>query len=229
MIISLRSGHNPNCFGAIGNINEALEMRKFYYEVEKILVAAGHKVINCNSENRDKDIELHEGVNISNKYNNVDIFISLHMNKHKGAAHGVEAWTWGSTSRANNIAAKLCQNFSKYLGFYNRGLKYKNTWLEMKAVKAPNIILETCFCDNDNDCNKWNSYSLEYKARVLCNAIDSNIPIKESNNNNNNNAGVETFYRVVCGSFKNMDNAITRQNLLQEKGFKDVFIDVYKK
>ncbi|WP_162266595.1 N-acetylmuramoyl-L-alanine amidase, partial [Clostridium botulinum] len=87
MRIGLRAGHSPNCTGAIGIVREHDEMKKFYKYVSDVLTQYGHTIIDCNSNASSQSSELNEGVIKANN-NNVDLFISLHMNSFNGQAHG---------------------------------------------------------------------------------------------------------------------------------------------
>lgn len=173
MKIGLRAGHSPNCLGAMGIVNEHEQMKKYYEVVKRILEKYGHTVIDCNSNATTANAELSEGVNKANS-NNVDLFISLHMNSFNGEANGTEVLVSSASSKAYPYAKKLVDNFAE-LGFFNRGVKYEKLF-EMNRCKAPNIISEICFCDSKKDIDIYNKYSFEQLAYVLCNAIDSNIP-----------------------------------------------------
>lgn len=178
MKIGLRAGHSPNCLGAVELRNEWACMNELYKYVEATLKEYGHTVINCNTTAGTQDQELFAGVSRANA-NNVDLFMSLHMNCSDGNGHGVEAWTYNRFSRANAIAERLCKNFST-LGLYNRGVQYNSNYYEMRHADAPNIIFETMFCDNAHDINKvWSPTSYEKMGRLIANAIDPNIPIEK--------------------------------------------------
>ncbi|MBW6410617.1 N-acetylmuramoyl-L-alanine amidase [Clostridium weizhouense] len=175
MKIGLRAGHSENCKGAIGIVDEYDQMEKYYTVIKKLLEKYGHVVIDCNSNARTQNKELSEGANKANN-NNVDLFISLHMNASNGKGYGTEVLISSKSSKAYPYAKKLVDNYAS-LGFYNRGIKFVNLY-EMRKIIAPNIISEICFCDNQNDINIYNRYSWEQLAYIFCNAIDDNIPIK---------------------------------------------------
>jgi len=46
---------------------------------------------------------------------------------------------------------------------------------EMHHISAPNIIFETCFCDNKSDVILFNQIGLEQLALTFCKAIDESI------------------------------------------------------
>lgn len=175
MKIGLRAGHSKNCRGASGLRDEWESMNVLYSYVADMLEANGHTVINCNSAASTQNGELSEGANKANS-EDLDLFISLHMNSFNGQACGVEAWTFGETSRANPVAKRLCDNYAK-LGFYNRGVKYNSNYYEMRHIDAPNVIFETCFCDSAKDIAIWSSIPWETLALNICNAIEPNISL----------------------------------------------------
>ena len=175
MKIGLRGGHSPNCIGSVGLVNEYEQMQIFYKYVRDILVEHGHIVIDCNSDAPSQNTELREGAIKANN-NNVDLFISLHMNaslNHNG--YGTECHVASLSSKSVPYAKRICSNF-ELLGFFNRGIRI-SSFYEMRNVAAPNIIFELCFCDNKKDINIYNKYSWEELASSFCNAIDSSIPI----------------------------------------------------
>lgn len=174
MKIGLRAGHSDNCTGAIGIVDEHEQMKKYYVAVKSAFEQYGHTVVDCNSNGFTPGAELSEGANKANS-NNVDLFISLHMNASNGQGHGTEALVSSANSKAYNYANNLCNNFN-LLGFTNRGVKTSTSLYEMNHVEAPNIIFEICFCDNEADIDIYNKYSWDELAYILCNSIDSNIP-----------------------------------------------------
>ncbi|OOM71079.1 autolysin [Clostridium puniceum] len=174
MKIGLRAGHSDNCPGAIGIVDEHEQMKVFYSSVKTILENYGHTVIDCNSNASTPSRELSEGAYKANS-NNVELFVSLHMNASDGQGYGTEAWVSSINSKSYNRANNLCVNFGS-LGFTNRGVKTSSTLYEMKYVAAPNIIFEICFCDSQIDIDIYNKYSWEKLSYMFANAIDSNIP-----------------------------------------------------
>ncbi|WP_244833356.1 N-acetylmuramoyl-L-alanine amidase [Clostridium sp. BJN0001] len=173
MKIGLRAGHSDNCQGAVGIVNEHEQMKKYYNYIKEVLTKYGHTVIDCNSNANTENMELAEGASKANN-NNVDLFISLHMNCFNGQAHGAECLVSSTSSRAYAYATRLVNNYAS-LGFSNRGVKCQKLY-EMNHIAASNIISEICFCDSAADIDIYNKYSWEQLAYAFCNAIDSNIP-----------------------------------------------------
>lgn len=172
MKIGLRGGHSINCVGAVGLVHEYGQMQQFYNYVSKLLIENGHEVIDCNSNAATQGMELAEGVHKANS-NDVELFISLHMNSYDKVAHGTECHIASTSSRSYEYAKRICSNF-ELLGFKNRGVKVSSLY-EMKNVKAPNIIFELCFCDSQKDIDIYNKYSWDELAHAFANAIDGSI------------------------------------------------------
>ena len=113
MKIGLRGGHSPNCKGAVGILDEQTEVRKIYNALAPILQAAGHTVVNCNSDAYSVSGELSEGTNKANS-NGCNVYITIHMNASGGAGNGTEVWLYdGSNGTMNSIADNICNNFAK--------------------------------------------------------------------------------------------------------------------
>lgn len=230
MRIGLRGGHSKNAMGAIGIRNEYKCMQELYRYTKKVLEEYGHTVVNCNSDAASENGELSEGACKAN-IENVDYFISLHMNCFNGTAHGTEAYVYNSNSRAKCIAERLVNNFEG-LGLYNRGVKYSDKYYEMRNVKAPNIIFETLFCDSERDISIWSPTPYEKMAHLIANAIDTNIPKEIGSLEEKDEETIQeregVYYRVIAGSYSKKENAEKLVNDLKNKGY-DVFIDRYEK
>ena len=170
MKIGLRGGHSPNCKGAMGILDEQAEVRKIYYELTPMLQAAGHTVINCNSDEYNSPADLSRGTNTANA-NGCDIFISIHMNKFNGSGKGTECWLYNaSNGTMNTIADKICQNFAAK-GFRNRGIKYNTGFHDLNATRMPAMIVETLFCDNSYDVGLYNALGAKGIAELIAAAI----------------------------------------------------------
>lgn len=200
MKIGIRDGHSPNCKGAIALRDEQACMRILCTEVIEVLNKHGHEVVYCGSNASTENGELSEGINKANS-NNVDIFISLHMDvskEHK--ANGTCSFVAkGARKSIRDIAQRLVDNFET-LGLQNRGVRESN-YREMREVNAPNIIFETMFCDNPHDINEvWSPTPYEKMALLIANAIDPTIKENE-------------LYRVVVQYFNSKKDA---ENCQQE-------------
>lgn len=231
MKIGLRGGHSPYAKGAIGIIDEQSSVRDLSYKVKAVLEAYGHTVIDCNSNAKTVSGELSEGTNKANS-NNCDLYITLHMNAFNGSAQGVEALVYNSAStKAVAIGQRACTNLQS-LGLVNRGIKYRQDLHDLSASRMQACLIEVLFCDNRNDVDIWKKTSWDTLSYLIGNAIDPNIPKSKPappKPNPQPKPDTNTYYRVVCGSFKDKANAEARQKELKDKGFTDTFIDEYKK
>ena len=171
MKIGLRGGHSPNCKGAMGILDEQAEVRKIYNEMVPMLKAAGHSVVDCNSNARTQGTELAEGTNRANA-NNCDVYITIHMNASSGSGNGTECWLYNSgNGTMNSITDKIMSNFAAK-GFYNRGRKYSASLHDLKKSIMPAMIVETLFCDNANDARLYKSIGAKGIAEMIAKAID---------------------------------------------------------
>lgn len=170
MKIGLRGGHSPNCKGAIGILDEQAEVRKIYNEMVPMLQAAGHTVINCNSDASTMNAELSEGTNKANN-NNCDIYVTIHMNSFDRVANGTEVWLYnGDNLVMNKRAGDICNKFAQ-AGFQNRGVKYKTSYHDLNASGMPAMIVETLFCDNQHDVDLYRKLGVKGIAKLIVEGI----------------------------------------------------------
>lgn len=170
MKIGLRGGHSPNCKGAIGILDEQAEVRKIYYELAPMLQAAGHTVVNCNSDANTVNGELNEGTNKANS-NRCDVYITIHMNASGGSGNGTECWMYDSSNGTMNaIADRINANFASR-GFQNRGKKFSDGLHDLNASSMPAMIVETLFCDNQHDADLYRKFGAKGVAQLIASGI----------------------------------------------------------
>lgn len=171
MKIGLRGGHSPNCKGAVGFLDEQTEVRKIYYEMVPMLQAAGHTVVNCNSDAYNVIDELNEGTNKANAAG-CDIYMTIHMNASGGAGNGTECWLYdGGSGTMNGIADRINANFAAK-GFQNRGKKYNTGYHDLNASNMPAMIVETLFCDSQYDSDLYRKLGAKGIAGLIASGID---------------------------------------------------------
>ena len=171
MKIGLRGGHSPNCKGAIGLVDEQVEVRKIYNETVPLLQAAGHTVIDCNSNANSVSGELNDGTNKANA-NNCDMFISIHMNAANAIANGAEIWLYnGSNADMNKRASDILAKFAA-LGYPDRGIKYSMGYHDLNATQMPAMIVETLFCTGTEDVNRYNVQGPKAIARCIAEGVE---------------------------------------------------------
>lgn len=73
------------------------------------------------------------------------------MNAYNESANGVEVCYYDQQS----LAAKVSAQLSKDIGWSNRGAKQRTDLYVLNSTKAPAILIELGFIDNDTDMAKW--------------------------------------------------------------------------
>lgn len=161
MRIVVNAGHTKigKGIGAYKYLNESREARRIAYHLLYLLAGTNHEVIpaiyDVSSNN------LKEAVTLSNN-KAADLFISIHLNA--GGGEGVECYTW--RGEKVSAATKICNNIAA-LGYKNRGVKDGSGLYVIKHTKAPAILVECCFVDNQKDADKYNAFKIAeaiYKA-----------------------------------------------------------------
>lgn len=140
MLIAERGGHSPNCKGAIGIVDEQVEVRKISGYLEAYIENyCGVTAIDCNNDECTEYAELAEGTRVANAYN-ADEFFSVHMNAFNGSAHGAEIWLYPETSDQIKRQAWHILNNLEHMGFSNRGVKYSSDLHDLNATAMPAAI-----------------------------------------------------------------------------------------
>lgn len=170
--------------------------------------------------------------------------VSVHINA--GGGTGTEIFV-PSKEKYLTEDFKLVKNISEALGIVNRGVKsrdyntgniymredgvalsYTDYYKEIRDAWELGIslaIIEVGFIDTSDlkkiEANIDNiGFLIAQYIGKLC-KVDINKP-------ENQKTRESTYYRVVCGSFKDKSNAELRKKQLESKGYSGVFIDVYK-
>ena len=170
--------------------------------------------------------------------------VSVHINA--GGGTGTEIFV-PSKEKYLTEDFKLVKNISEALGIANRGVKsrdyntgniymredgvalsYTDYYKEIRDAWELGIslaIIEVGFIDTSDlkkiEANIDNiGFLIAQYIGKLC-KVDINKP-------ENQKTSESTYYRVVCGSFKDKSNAELRKKQLESKGYSGVFIDVYK-
>jgi N-acetylmuramoyl-L-alanine amidase len=199
--------------GATGYIDESQENRILSKIVVKYLEYAGHNVdyfeVNEGSDYLAKQVEKAN----SKDY---DLVAQIHFNAFKLTDNSMGTETLYVSESGKVWAEKINDKLSTV--FKSRGVK-KGTglyWLE--RTKGISILIETCFADSklDTDTYKVNK---EHIGKLIAEAI----------NRKEIDMPKEIFYRVIEGSYAQRENAEQQLKLLNDKGIKGGFIDIYKK
>ena len=229
MIIGLDAGHTLSGAGTGASskyASETVKNREILNKLTAILREKGHTVVNCTIDKSSND--LADRVAIANAQN-LDLFVSLHLNAYKltEEAMGVETYIYNgsySGKEANRtIAKRVNDKLVKNIGWKNRGVKEANYYV-LKNTKAPAILVELGFCDSKADMDLWDTTKI---AKALFESITNTAYTPTTTSSSTTTSG-DTYYRVIVGSYKNRDNAVAQQNKLKSAGF-DSFLEALKK
>lgn len=172
MTVGINCGHTASGpgSGAVGIINESEHTRLVGQALMGLLRAAGVTVIDCTIDQANTQNEyLAAAVALANRQD-LDWFISIHFNAsaaHTG--HGVEVYTY--KGRQYQDALDVCVNIAS-LGFVNRGVKAGSGLYVIKKTKAKSMLIECCFCDNQQDIDTYRAAGgAEAVAKSISRAI----------------------------------------------------------
>lgn len=84
----------------------------------------------------------------------VDLFVSIHFNCFNKKAHGTEVYA--SAPTAKFYAQAIVDNLAA-LGWRNRGVKDGRHLYVIKHTDMPSVLIEVCFCDNEDDMKKFDA------------------------------------------------------------------------
>lgn len=173
MRISVNCGHtiSGSGYGAVSSKYRESEItRKVGKEVIKLLRKAGHTVFDSTiDEARTQNSYLEATVRSANGCD-VDLFISLHCNASVNkTGHGVEVYTY--KGRKLDSAIKVCYEISR-LGFRNRGIRDGSHLYVVRNTKAPALLIEMFFIDNETDQTLYNKMGYKEIARAIARAIE---------------------------------------------------------
>lgn len=152
-VYSLHGGHNSIVQGAnYGTRKEHIMDRQVKDAVASKLRALGHTVYDDTDESGST-----QSANLNNIVRNcnshyVDLVISFHLNASDGNGHGVEVLYYDQQA----LAAKVSAQLAKDIGWRDRGAKVRTDLYVLNSTKAPAILIELGFIDNDADMAKWN-------------------------------------------------------------------------
>ncbi|MCU5472560.1 N-acetylmuramoyl-L-alanine amidase [Bacillus paranthracis] len=150
---SLHGGHNSIVQGAnFGNRKEHVLDRQVKDAVAAKLRSLGHTVYDDTDE-----VGTTQSQNLNNIIRNsnshaVDLVISFHLNASDGNGQGVEVLYYDQ----KDLAAKISAQLAKDIGWRDRGAKQRTDLAVLNGTKAPAILIELGFIDNESDMAKWN-------------------------------------------------------------------------
>ena len=230
MRINVHAGHNPAgkvACGAVGIINESTENRRVKDEVISQLRELGHTVYDCTVDNGTGQQDVLRKIVAKCNARAVDLDVSIHFNagsgdrKGNGKTTGTEVYSYDISGIARETAVRICAAVSR-LGFKNRGVKTSKTLYVLKHTKAPALLVECCFVDDQDDVQL-------YDYRSMASAIVYGITgqrVQDVPETDKAEAGGETptgdknaLYRVQVGAYGMKSNAEAMKKKLQKAGF----------
>lgn len=150
---SLHGGHNSIVQGAnYGNRKEHIMDRQVKDAVAAKLRALGHTVYDDTDEVGSTQAQNLNNIVRNSNSHNVDLVISFHLNASDGNGQGVEVLYYDQ----KDLAAKISSQLAKDIGWRDRGAKQSTDLAVLNGTKAPAILIELGFIDNESDMAKWN-------------------------------------------------------------------------
>lgn len=198
MVIGVNCGHTKSGagYGAVGLIKESEHTRLVGQALMGLLRSAGATIIDCTIDQANTQAEyLAAAVALANRQD-LDWFISIHFNAstaHTG--HGCEVYTYEGWQYQD--ALDVCQSISD-LGFTNRGVKSGTGLYVIKKTKAKAMLIECCFCDNQEDINIYNAAGgAEGIARAIYKGIYKEVILPTVPEAENHDLTQEEFIKFV--------------------------------
>ncbi|MEK7016222.1 N-acetylmuramoyl-L-alanine amidase [Bacillus sp. FSL R9-9410] len=149
---SLHGGHNSIVQGAnSGNRKEHIMDRQVKDAVAAKLRALGHTVYDDTDEVGSTQVQNLNNIVRNSNSHNVDLVISFHLNASDGNGQGVEVLYYDQ----KDLAAKISAQLAKDIGWRDRGAKQRTDLAVLNGTKAPAILIELGFIDNESDMAKW--------------------------------------------------------------------------
>lgn len=242
--VFLFDGHGDGDSGAVGNgrqeHNEAKRLNNKIYEYLKPTGLRIHRGVNNYQNN----------LLAGNTYN-YKFGFSTHLNSAGAGATGIEMIVQPE-EKYLNVEEAILKKISALTGLQNRGMKSRdyNTGAFIKRTNGTSIgnkdyyketrdarnrglclsIIETCFISNPSDMAKFDKYFNDIAfiiadeiAKYCGKTINKPTPPQD-----NSSSKVDTYFRVIVGSYKDRQNAEAQQAKLKKAGF-DSFLEAFKK
>jgi len=156
--IAISSGHGLYVRGASGDpvppqLDEVDEARRVVNRVAQYLAVVGDVSVfhdntsTTQSENLDTIVDWH-----NRQLRDYDV--SVHFNCYDHSAHGTEVLYVTQEQLAARMSEAICIAGE----FTNRGAKYRSDLAFLNGTAKPAILIETCFCDNTGDSQKYKAH-----------------------------------------------------------------------
>ncbi|MDG1596049.1 N-acetylmuramoyl-L-alanine amidase [Bacillus cereus] len=204
---SNHGGHNEIVQGAnYGGRKEHVMDRQVKDAVTAKLRALGHTVYDDTDEvGRTQAQNLNNIVANCNSHD-VDLVISYHLNKYDTKANGVEVCYYDQ----KELAAKVSAQLSKDIGWRDRGPKQRTDLAVLRGTKAPAILIELGFIDNESDMAKWD-------VDKIANAIVYALTGQRVGGNSSNTIATSKQNIIQSGAFSPYETPEVMQALTSVK------------
>lgn len=198
MTIGVNCGHTTSGagYGAVGLLKESEHTRLVGQALMEKLRTAGVKVVDCTIDKANTQAEyLAACISLAN-CEDLDWFISIHFNASEShAGHGVEVYTYGG--RQYKDAIDVCNNIASY-GFKNRGVKDGAGLYVISKTKAKSMLIEVCFCDNEEDVALYNRIGgADTISKAIFNGIYDYVVMTQEVGAENHNMSFDEFVEFV--------------------------------
>lgn len=168
--------------GAEGYRNEEHDCREYGNLVVQKLRKLGHTVIDC-TPSASPALTLSQSlayrVNKANASGSI-LHICMHVNAfEKDKANGCEVEYISATGKT--YADKICAEISNSLGYKNRGSQLRTGLYVLKHTKMVGVLIEPYFCDNKENCDKYNAEKLATAIVKGITGVDTTVQTKQIN------------------------------------------------
>lgn len=224
MKINVHAGHGPDgkvACGAVKFLKESTEARNVKSEVIRQLRAFGHTVYDCTVDNGTSQTDVLNKIVTKCNANTVDLDVSIHFNagaavqKKNGRTTGTEVLVYSEKSKAISYARDVLDEITG-IGFAKRAVKFRPELKYLRSVKAPAMLIECCFVDDEDD-------AALYDCQKMASAIARGITGKKSQDSDAQGDG-KKVYRVQVGAYSSKENAAAMQEKLKKLGVESVLI-----
>jgi hypothetical protein len=167
MKFGIDKGHNVAAdTGAVGIKREDEVIRAVGNKVIEYLIKLGHTVVDCTPITASTLMEsLSYRVTKANN-EEVDYFVSIHLNA--GGGRGTEVY---AISEKGRLMAQGVLKEMTALGFVNRGIKNGSGLYVLKNTTAPAILIEVAFVDSGEDMTRLDIIGTDMVAAAITKGI----------------------------------------------------------
>lgn len=94
-----------------------------------------------------------------------DLFISIHTNA--GGGRGTECYVYSKSSEAFKVAERIQNEITSRIKTVSRGVKEGKNLYVLKNTKAPAVLVETAFIDNEDDRKKLTERTGDFAVAIF--------------------------------------------------------------